>query len=129
MLCGFMLKYIVYCETSLGIGRTLAKALYAAGAEMHGISKTSANLESLKSECPNLHTYCVDMSDWTKLREVVDALPVMDGLVNNAGVSKGADFVDATPEQFDWYVDFGKKSNFSTLIVYMSGTGDPPWSA
>ncbi len=91
----------------------MAKKLAACGAEVHGISRTKSKLESLKSECPAVNTYCVDMNDYAKLREVVDALPVMDGLVNNAGVGFHAEFLEATEKQFDDTLNTNLKAAFN----------------
>ena len=46
-----------------------------------------------------MKTYCVDLTDFGKLRAVMEGLPVMDGVVNNAGVGMHAPFLEATEEQ------------------------------
>ena len=46
-----------------------------------------------------MKTYCVDLTDFVKLRAVMEGLPVMDGVVNNAGVGMHAPFLEATEEQ------------------------------
>jgi len=94
-------KRILVTGVGSGIGRCLAKALSEFGAEVHGMTKTATKLDSLRAECPSVKTYCVDLTDFGKLRAVLEGLPVMDGVVNNAGVGMHAPFLEATEEQFD----------------------------
>ena len=60
-----------------------------------------ANLESLKKECPSIHTVCQDIGDWDKTRAEVEKLPVMNGLVNNAGINTPQPFFEVTEEKLD----------------------------
>ena len=76
------------------------------GARVYGISKTEANLASLKAEAPEVTTICQDISDWRALRAAMDDWPVMDGVVNNAGIGIHRPFLDITPEQFDAWKPF-----------------------
>merc|ERR1712038_1878215 len=101
-------KRILVTGVGSGIGRALAKALSDLGAEVHGMSKTASRLDSLRAECPSVKTICVDLTDFGKLRAVMEALPVMDGVVNNAGVGMHAPFLEATEEQFDDTFDASK---------------------
>lgn len=84
-----------------GIGRDICKKLHESGALVYGVSKTPANLESLKVECPGLETVCVDLSDWDKTRSLLSELPPMHGVVNNAGTAVLSSFLEATPQHFD----------------------------
>ena len=84
-----------------GIGQAVALKLAALGAEVHGISKTQKHLDELKSHCQEIHTYCQDIQDWEATRQLVDSLPVMDGVVNSAGAGDQALFQDTTPELLD----------------------------
>ena len=93
--------------TSLGIGRVVALRLAAAGAEVYGISKTAAHLDSLRAEANangdggSVKTFCQDVANWTELRALLESLPVMDGLVNNAGVAVLGPAVDVTEADID----------------------------
>ncbi len=89
-----------------GFGRLLAEALYDSGAEVHAISKTEANLKTLLEEGggrdpDRMRIYVQDVSKWGELKELVESLPVMDGLVNNAGVYIGEKVEDVTEESLD----------------------------
>ena len=85
----------------LGIGRTLALKLYEMEAEVYGITRTESDLKSLKEECPNMKTFCQDISKWDELKKLVESLPVMDGLVNNAGINILEPIVDITEDHLD----------------------------
>lgn len=85
----------------LGIGRCVAKSLHSFGAEVHGISRTQANLDSLAQECNGIKTYCQDISQWTTLKILVESLPVMDGVVNNAAINILEPIVDVREESLD----------------------------
>ena len=73
------------------------------GAEVYGISRTAQNLESLKKECPSINTICQDIGDWNGTRAAVEKLPVMDGLVNNAGINTQQSFLEVTEDKLDRY--------------------------
>eukprot|EP00095_Tigriopus_kingsejongensis_P008622 maker-scaffold503_size153465-snap-gene-0.15 protein:Tk08622 transcript:maker-scaffold503_size153465-snap-gene-0.15-mRNA-1 annotation:"hypothetical protein DAPPUDRAFT_305430" len=80
-------KRILITGVGQGIGRCTAVSLHAMGAEVHGISLTQKNLDSLREECPNIKTYCQDISQWDNLKRLLESLPVMDGVVNNAAIN------------------------------------------
>lgn len=84
-----------------GIGRTTAKALYAAGAVTYALSKTQQNLDSLKAECPDIRPVCVDLSDWDATKKAVEAIGPIDLLVNNAGYLVLQSFLEADSKGFD----------------------------
>ena len=68
---------------------------------MYAVSKSPDTVESLKSECPNVITVPVDLGDWDATRAALEPLPVTDCLVNNAGVCRGINFQDTSPEYLD----------------------------
>lgn len=84
-----------------GIGKDLCIALVKSGAEVYGVSRTAANLEALKKECPLVNTICQDLTDWEATRKALESLPTMDGLVNNAGYADCTPFFEVTEEQLD----------------------------
>lgn len=78
---------------------------------MYGISKTAKNLETLKQESGGkIQTICQDLSDWKGLRAVLDSLPVMNGLVNNAGIAQHAPVLEITEDQIDNVFNVNMKS-------------------
>lgn len=87
MAFDFTGKKILVTGASRGIGRLLAKNLSAAGAEVYALGTNRELLDSLKKECANIHPVLANLADWDATRKTLQQLPVMDGLVNNAGVS------------------------------------------
>jgi len=104
-----------------GIGRGLTKTLLDMGAEVWAVSRTKANLESLKDECasPRLHIIAVDLTDWDATRSALSPLPRMDGLVNNAAVAICTPFLDVTPAEIDLLFNANVKQviNVTQLVV------------
>lgn len=87
-----------------GIGRALAEKLYALGATIYAISRSSTPLEELKSVCPNIEIATIDLGNWNDTRSVLsDFLKdvKIDGLVNNAGGGNGKPFEEFTEKDFD----------------------------
>lgn len=102
-----------------GIGRALSIKLAEMGAEVFALSKTAANLDSLKAECPSVTTMCVDLSDWTAAREAVQKVTPIHLLVNNAAVAELDPFLKATPECFDKLFNVNVKAmmNVSQVVA------------
>jgi len=113
-------KYLI-TGAGAGIGRGLVISLLNAGAEVWGLSRTQANLDSLKEEAKSdkLHTMTVDLTDWETTRQSLETLPRMDGLVNNAAVAICAPFMEVKPEDFDLLFNANVKQviNVSQVIA------------
>ena len=90
----------ILCFAIPGIGRAIAKALYDAGATVYAITKNPKNLESLAAECPGIITLSCDLSNWEETRRIVEAIPPVDYLVNNAAVLLGGNFLNLKQEEF-----------------------------
>ena len=83
-----------------GIGRATAKMLAARGAEVVAISRSQADLDSLAEEI-GARGIAVDLADAEATRRAaLEALPA-DFLVNNAGTTALASFLDLPVEDFD----------------------------
>jgi L-xylulose reductase len=104
-----------------GIGRATAKALVAAGAVTYGLSKTKENLDSLKSECPDIRTVCVDLSDWDATKKAVEDIGPIDLLVNNAGVLQLHSFLEVEPQKFDEIYNVNVKALMCVSQVVAKG--------
>lgn len=87
-----------------GIGRDICERLYASGATVYAISRSSGPLNELKAACPNVITLQIDLADWTKTRTELTKLLKnieIDGLVNNAGIAICKPITELTEKDFD----------------------------
>ncbi|XP_055876978.1 L-xylulose reductase-like isoform X3 [Biomphalaria glabrata] len=100
-----------------GIGRAIAMKLALCGAETVAISRTQADLDSLKAESPSIETHVIDLSVWSSAKKALEALGHFDLLVNNAGVSRIAPFTEVTEEDFDYVFNTNFKALFNVSQV------------
>ncbi len=61
---------------------------------------SSVPLEKKKKKSANIHTVSVDLSDSAATRSALEAFGDIDLLVNNAGISKSASFLDCSVADF-----------------------------
>lgn len=72
-----------------GIGREIVKILVGTGASVVALSRTQANLDSLKKEYPSVECLCVDLSNWKETeRALKPYAESIDLLVNNAAYAR-----------------------------------------
>ncbi|CEL91992.1 unnamed protein product [Vitrella brassicaformis CCMP3155] len=91
-----------------GIGRAVAKALIDSGAEVIAVTRTQADLDSLKAEVaaegkPSNCLVCVavDVGDAGALRPALEGCGDIDLVVNNAGINVLQTFLETTADAFD----------------------------
>ena len=92
----------------LGIGNAVCKRLYEYGATVYAFSRSKGPLGELKSDCPNIIAVTVDLSKWEETVKAFSVLDnvIVDGLVNNAGISITKPFLEVTQQDFDELVYF-----------------------
>ena len=83
-----------------GSGREIATVLAGHGAVVVALSRTQADLDSLRDEI-GCETMAVNLADADAARDAARRAGDIDLLVNNAGVSILEPFLDATPDVFD----------------------------
>lgn len=83
-----------------GIGREIARHLHACNASVLALSRTPADLESLRDET-GCETICVDLADAAAVQEALQGAGEIDLLVNNAGISILEPFLEVTVAAFD----------------------------
>ncbi|KAK3090481.1 hypothetical protein FSP39_012203 [Pinctada imbricata] len=105
----------------IGIGRAIAKKLSECGAETIALSRTQADLDSLKAENSNIHTVQCDLGDWDSTRKVIESLGRIDLLVNNAGVSRLDTFLNFKKEDLDFVYDINIKAVINVSQVVAKG--------
>ena len=121
MSASFHFKRALVTGAGKGIGRGIALKLAYLGAKVHAISRTQADLESLRKECSDIDVCNVDIADWDKTRLEVESIGPIDLLVNNAGVLQLSPFVDATKDHLDNVFDINFKAAFNISQVVVKG--------
>uniref|UniRef100_A0A0B7B8J0 Ketoreductase domain-containing protein n=1 Tax=Arion vulgaris TaxID=1028688 RepID=A0A0B7B8J0_9EUPU len=100
-----------------GIGRDVVLKLVECGARTVALSRTQADLDTLKAECPSVEICLVDISDWSTAKQAIQALGHFDLLVNSAGVSRIGPFLDVKEEDFDYVFNTNVKALFNVSQV------------
>jgi NAD(P)-dependent dehydrogenase (short-subunit alcohol dehydrogenase family) len=99
-------KTALITGASRGIGRAIAEAFAAAGADLVLNARDAAKLGEVADELRaahgvNVHTAPCDVTDRAAVRAMVDGLGVaVDILVNNAGIHRARRFLDYSFEDF-----------------------------
>ena len=78
--------------------------------QVFAIDKISENLESLKSECQNIHTICLDLNNWNVIRKAVQKITPIQLLVNNAAILNICSALEAKEEDVDLVYNVNLKS-------------------
>jgi len=107
---GLKAKRVVVTGGASGIGKATAKRFLDEGARVVIVDCSSEALVRTKDELPTLAgTIQADVSDADAVASAFDRLDAqlggVDVLINNAGVSVRAPFVDITPEQWRRIID------------------------
>ncbi len=83
-----------------GIGREIVKVLTECGAHVVAVSRTQADLDSLKAET-GCTTILADITSAEGAKQAAEAAGDIDLLVNNAGIALLAPFLEVTVQDFD----------------------------
>jgi L-xylulose reductase len=84
-----------------GIGREIVKRLAGCGAHVVAVSRTPADLESLRAEAAGCETIAADLADANACVRAAEQAGAIDLLVNNAGISVPQPLLETTAEAFD----------------------------
>ena len=130
-------KTILVTGASSGIGRGIVLACAAAGAKCILVGRNKERLEAAKAECTGDGHIAeiVEMTDNEAMKNLVERIPALDGLVQCAGVGDrqlplkflSADFIDEVlavnlraPMAFLAMLEKKKKLNKDASVVMMS---------
>ncbi|XP_052084427.1 L-xylulose reductase-like isoform X2 [Mytilus californianus] len=102
-----------------GIGRCIALKLSKLGAKVYAVSRTEADLDSLKVEDPSIETRCLDIRNWDNTRKVIEDVRQVDLLVNNAAILRFKTVLETTEELIDEHFDINFKAalNISQIVA------------
>ncbi|MEX2643975.1 MAG: SDR family NAD(P)-dependent oxidoreductase [Acetobacterales bacterium] len=109
-------KVAVVTGASRGIGRAIAVALAAAGAELVLVARSA---EGLEEACEDIRAaggkatpLACDVTDRAQVRARIGGLPRIDVLFNNAGVNRPQPVLEVTDDALDLIVDVNVKACF-----------------
>ncbi len=111
-----------------GIGRACAIAFAAAGGHVIAVARTESDLRSLSREYPEAIEIWVDDVTKESFYQRIEALTVIDVLINNAGTNRPQPFVDVDTETLNSVVDLNVRAMFQTAqaaarIMIKGGSG------
>ncbi|MFC6488368.1 SDR family oxidoreductase [Nitratireductor sp. GCM10026969] len=93
-------KTVIITGAGKGIGRETARLLAGRGARVTALSRTRADLDSLKDEI-DCRCVAVDLADAAAARSAAREAAPADYLVNCAGINVLQSFLEVTDEAFD----------------------------
>ncbi len=111
-------RVIAVTGAASGIGRALAINLAGRGAKLALADRDAAGLAETKAMLGNAHATATafDVTDTAALQGFIDAAAAefgqLDGMINNAGLSVVAPFVDCPKEKFDLVM----RVNFEAVV-------------
>lgn len=91
-------KSALVTGASKGIGKGVARALFAEGCSVHLVSRSVENLDAAVADIgggdrSRLHIHAKDLSKSRSVDELIEAVETPDILVNNAGAIPGGDLL------------------------------------
>jgi len=106
-----------------GIGREIVRLLVQLNAHVVAVSKTQANLDSLKSEFGEaVETVTVDLGNWSETqRKLAPYAETVDFLVNNAAWAECVPLEKVTEEMLDKHWNINVKGVISVTQVVIQG--------
>lgn len=109
-------KHALVTGAGRGIGRAVALALAAAGAEVLLVSRTAAQLDAVAEEIGKeggtARTLALDVTDAAAVRAAFAGIARLDILVNNAGVNRPQPFLEVDEDTLDAMLALNVKAAF-----------------
>jgi NAD(P)-dependent dehydrogenase (short-subunit alcohol dehydrogenase family) len=99
-----------------GLGRSIALALADAGAEVWLLARTAAEVEqageAIRASGGQATAVACDVTDTAAMAQVMEQMPGLDVLVNNAGSNIPEPFVDVSEAHLDRILDLNVRAAF-----------------
>lgn len=99
-----------------GIGAAIAQFLAQAGAEVTLVARTASELRAvanlIESRGGTAHVRVCDVTDTGKVRALVESLPQLDIVVNNAGTNFPEPIAEVTDEHLDALIHLNTRAVF-----------------
>lgn len=94
---------VLITGASRGIGRAIAQAFAATGAEVGLVARSAETLEQVAAELPGSghQALAADVADHASIEAALNRFGDCDVLIANAGVANYGRFIDATLEELD----------------------------
>ena len=124
MEINFQGKTALVTGAGKGIGRTTAIELTKCGAQVIALSRTQADLDSLKAEHPTMRVVHCDLANWDEARSTISNLGAIDLLVNNAAVAVCEPCLIAKPDDFDSMMNVNVKAVLNVSQVVAAGMAE-----
>jgi len=110
-------KVAIVTGASKGLGKSMAKALAQAGADVVLVARTMSLLEELAEKVERYGHQC-DVSDYHQVQKAIEIaikkMKKIDILINNAGISMDVSFKKITYDEWEKHILVNLSSAFST---------------
>jgi NAD(P)-dependent dehydrogenase (short-subunit alcohol dehydrogenase family) len=121
-------KVVLVTGAGRGLGAAIATTLAREGARVIAAARTQADLDALAAAHPGrIDCWAADVRT-AEFRSRIEALPRLDGLVNNAGANAPQPFIDVTEDTLDRLLDLNVRTAFlaaqsAARVMVRSGGG------
>lgn len=112
-------KTALVTGASTGMGYAIAERLAREGLTVHGLGRNADGLKAL-ADSTGAIPHVVDVTDTTALAALVDGLEI-DVLVNNAGVSRAGNILDADAFDIDEQIDVNLRAALQLSRLTLPG--------
>ena len=112
-------KTALVTAAAQGIGRAIALAFAAAGAEVFATDLNAAKVAEIAG--PGIKTGVLDVMDAAAVAALADRLGPLDILMNCAGFVHQGTVLDATEAEWDFAFDLNVSSMFRTIRTFLPG--------
>lgn len=112
-------RLVLVTGASSGIGRETARLFAAEGASVVATGRDNARLDALAAENGNIRAMSGDLTDSAFVAELADAAGDVDILVNSAGVTAHAPFLESDPEMWEtaWRINVDAMLRLTQLVA------------